>query len=190
MTMRFANKWCVGIAAAALWLSPVVASAEGFVSPWVGPDFGNDQGINDQASFGFDVGGMTAGIIGGEFDFGYMPDFFNQELDDYALTAMANLLVGIPVGGTEGPGVRPYLTAGAGLIHTRLDLPTTDQTNNDLGINLGGGLMGFVSDHFGLRGDVRYFRNVTSDFSDSDLNPEFGLGDVDFWRASFGIVIR
>jgi hypothetical protein len=33
-------------------------------------------------------------------------------------------------------------------------------------------------------------RTVNSDLGDSDLDPEFGLGDFDFWRLSFGVVFR
>ena len=54
--------------------------------------------------------------------------------------------------------------------------------------NLGGGAMGFVSDHVGFRGDIRYFRQL----SDPDEDNEFdvGLGDLDYWRATGGITFR
>lgn len=50
--------------------------------------------------------------------------------------------------------------------------------------------MGFFSDHVGLRGDVRYFRTLNRDDTDSGLDLGFDLGDFDFWRASIGLVIR
>jgi len=105
---------------------------------------------------------------------------------------MGNLIVGIPVGGTRGAGLRPYVAGGVGLIRTGFARRLDDDgpTTNDVGFNLGGGVMGFFSDHFGLRGDLRYLRNIRSDFTDADFNPDFDLGDLDFWRATVGIVIR
>jgi len=187
--MKYTIRAVVVAAAALLVWAPAAASAEGFFSPFIGVNAAN-QPVEGDTNFGFSAGYMGAGVIGGEFDFGYAPDVFGESVSNYALTTMGNLIVGIPVGGTAGPGVRPYLTGGLGLIHTGADSAFGDQTTNDLGFNLGAGLMGFFSDHFGLRGDARYFRNVTSDLRDSDLDPEFRLGNLDFWRASIGIVIR
>jgi hypothetical protein len=179
----------VGLVAAALWLSPAVASAEWYVSPWVGPTWGEEP-VEKRTGFGFDLGGMFAGVIGAELDFGYAPDFFDEPVDNYAMTVMANLMVGIPFGGTEGPGVRPFATGGAGLMRTSSDLPGEPERSNDFGVNVGGGVMGFFNDHVGLRGDVRYFRNLTLDLFDRGLDPGLQFGDLDFWRASVGVVIR
>jgi hypothetical protein len=48
--------------------------------------------------------------------------------------------------------------------------------------------MGFLSDHVGIRGDIRYFRAL----SDPDEDNEFdiALGDFDYWRATFGVTFR
>ena len=32
-----------------------------------------------------------------------------------------------------------------------------DEDNNDFGWNVGGGMFIFFGDHFGIRGDIRYF---------------------------------
>ena len=60
--------------------------------------------------------------------------------------------------------------------------------NSEFGINLGAGAMGFLSDHVGIRGDIRYFRAL----SDPDEDNEFdiALGDFDYWRATFGVTFR
>ena len=145
-------------------------------------------------AFGWTAGGMRAGIIGGEVDFGFSPNFFDEPVDNSALTVMGNLIIGIPVGGTTGGGLRPYVTGGAGLIRTQIDTPTEETTPaTPWDSMLGGGVMGFFSDHFGVRGDLRYFRNLTKGTNPGDLGPvDFGfdLGSLDFWRASIGIVIR
>ena len=62
-------------------------------------------------------------------------------------------------------------------------------SQNDFAYSLGGGVMGFFSDHFGIRGDIRYFRNFQVD----DLRlggVDFELGTFDFSRATGGAVFR
>jgi len=177
MAVRVLLAMAVGI------FAPVTASADALFSPWAGVIRGNEPAQGRRA-FGWNAGGMRGGIVGGEVDFGFSPNFFDQPVANSALTVMANLIIGIPVGGTSGGGLRPYVTGGAGLIRTQIDTP---------GFNLGGGLMGFFSDHFGVRGDLRYFRDLTKGTSPDDLGPVgfgYDLGALDFWRASIGIVIR
>lgn len=174
MTIVVLSMW-VGLA----W--PAEARSEGFFIPWAGVNFGSDQ-AEGRGTFGISAGGMGGGIIGGEFDFGYSPDFFGESVDNYALTAMANLIVGVPVGGTRGGGLRPYVAGGLGLIRTSLG----DSSNNELGFDVGAGVMGFFSNRVGLRGDLRYFRN----FKELDLEEFDIFGTFDYWRASVGIVFR
>jgi hypothetical protein len=50
--------------------------------------------------------------------------------------------------------------------------------------------VGFFADHVGLRGDLRYFRATSGDLFDNDADPELRLSNLDFWRASIGLVIR
>jgi opacity protein-like surface antigen len=192
--MRRGLKTLVIAATVGLLWSPVPANADGFVSPWVGTNFSNEPG-DGRASFGISAGGMGAGIIGGEVDFGYSPNFFGDSQGfggSNLMNLMGNLIVGIPVGGQTGPGIRPYVTGGVGLLRSEIDGPFDDDgvSNSDFAFNLGGGVMGYFNDHVGLRGDLRYMRTVNSDLGDSDLDPEFGLGDFDFWRLSFGVVFR
>lgn len=180
----------------ALLASPTRLYADGFVSPWVGVNFAHDPG-DGRGSFGVTAGGMGAGIIGGEFDLGYSPSFFGSSADfgnNNVLNVMGNLIVGIPIGGTHGAGFRPYVTGGLGLIRSVVEgtvgsLDITDTRNNDMGYDLGAGVMGFFNNHVGVRGDLRYFRafndNATS------LDPlTFQLGSFHFWRGSFGLVLR
>jgi opacity protein-like surface antigen len=193
-TMRRAIRLVVLSAALALVLAPAEARAEGFVSPFLGVNFG-DEPNDGRTVYGVSAGGMGGGIIGGEFDFGYAPSFFG-DADVFGsnnlMTLQGNLIIGIPIGGQTGGGVRPYVTGGLGIIRTDIDGLFEDDgvSNSDFAFNLGAGVMGFFSDHFGVRGDLRYFRTINSDTTDSDLDPEFGLGNFDFWRLAFGVVIR
>jgi opacity protein-like surface antigen len=173
-------------------LTPAVARADGFVNPWGSVNFGS--GIdNGRGGFGISAGAMGKGIIGGEGTFGYSPSFFGTKTDfgnNTVLDIMGNVLVGIPVGGTHGAGVRPYVTGGLGMIRTQIDGGTffnVKASNNDFGWNLGAGVMGYFNDHVGLRADLRYLRNFQN--SDSLDSLDFG-GNFHFWRGAFGLVIR
>jgi hypothetical protein len=171
----------------------VPASADSFVSPFVGTLFGNNSG-NGRASFGVNVGWMGAGVVGMEGERGYAPDFFGDQGafgSNSVLDVLGNLIVGIPVGGTRGRGVRPYATIGGGLLRSTLDgLGTTSGSisDNTPGMNADVGVMGYLSQHVGIRGDVRYFRNLNDNSTINNLNVDFGA--FHFWRASVGIVLR
>jgi len=191
--MRRALKGCVVLAAAALIYAPAQARAEGYISPWVAANSGTGFD-NGRAAVGLQAGAMGGGVIGGEVDFGYSPSFWgttNEFGNNSVIDLMGNVIVGVPVGGTHGAGIRPYLTAGLGLLRTQVDGGTIAQvssSNNDFGWNAGGGVMGYFSDHVGLRGDLRYLRNIENNSSSTSL--DFDPGSFHFWRASIGVVIR
>jgi hypothetical protein len=188
----------VSATVAAIW-TPAAARAEGYVSPWAAVQFGGkltdvrDDVDRGRAAFGVTAGGMGAGIIGGEVDLGYSPSFFGTSNDfgnNTVVTVMGNVIVGIPIGGTTGGGVRPYVTGGVGLIRTQIDggnlFPlTSSSSNNQMGFNIGAGVMGFFADHFGIRGDIRYMRAFTGDVINN-----IDLGSLNFTRLSFGVVFR
>lgn len=187
--MRRAMRAAVLLATVALVCAPVQARADGYVSPWAGVNFSQSQPNSGDRSWGVNAGYMGAGIIGGELEFGWAPDYFRQATTSRVWDLMGNLIVGVPVGGTHGPGIRPYVTAGLGNIHQQFQglSPASKFSDNDLGYNLGAGALGYFSDHVGLRGDVRYLRNFNTNPSDAfDIAP----GTFHFWRGSVGVVIR
>jgi len=188
--MRRMIHMVIASAAAALVLAPMQARADGFFIPWAGTQFGSNVG-NGRAGVGVSAGGMGAGIIGGEVDFGFSPSFFGTQNDwghNSVLDLMGNVIVGVPIGGTHGGGARPYVSGGLGLIRTQIDggnVFTPSVSSNNWGADLGAGVMGYFNDHVGLRGDVRYFRNLQGD---SINNVDFG--GLHFWRISAGLVLR
>ncbi len=173
--------------------TPALARADSYVSPFIGTNFGNNSG-NGRVNFGANAGWMGAGIIGAEVDFGYAPNFFgNQSVfgSNSVTDFMGNLIVGVPTGGTHGAGVRPYATIGLGLLRSQINGATSSSasiTNSEAGVNLGAGVMGYSSHHVGIRGDVRYFRNLSNNSVANNLNIDFG--QFHFWRASIGIILR
>jgi len=134
---------------------------------------------------------MGAGVIGGEVDFGLAPSFWGNKTTygtNTMFNLMGNLILGVPIGGTHGAGIRPFATVGLGLLHSQIDNGNVlfpGSHNNDLGWDAGAGVLGYFSNHVGLRGDVRYFRNTnaTSDVIDP-------LRDAHWWRASVGVAFR
>lgn len=192
--MRRVIKALILTAVVAAVAAPTQARAEGYVNPWAGVSFGTDID-NGRGTFGVNAGGMGAGIIGGEVAFGYSPSFFGTQNDfgsNTVIDLMANLIVGVPIGGTYGAGFRPYVTGGIGLIRTQIDggtLADVSSSNNQLGWNAGAGAMGFFNDHVGLRGDVRYHRSW-EDLNTGVTNIDVHGGQLHYWRGSIGVVIR
>ena len=180
--------------AIALVLAPVQARADGFFVPWVGSAFGSNI-RNGQTTVGVSAGSMGAGIVGGEADFGWSPSFFGNQSDfghNTVMNLMGNVILGVPVGGQHGAGLRPYVVGGVGLIRTQIDggtIAKVSSSDNMFGWDAGGGVMGYFSDHVGIRGDVRYLRathELNTGVSSIDIN-----GDrLHYWRASIGVVLR
>jgi opacity protein-like surface antigen len=196
-------KKCAVIAALALALSPASARADWLFTPNIGAGFGMNSGDaaggGEHLTYGVSLGWMGAGIIGWEADLAYTPEFFEGDDDDVDVlntgdsnvtSVMGNILVGIPIGGQTGGGVRPYFAGGAGLLQTRVEDADAvfEIDNNDFGINLGGGVMGFMTDNVGFRGDIRYFRGFGEDEGNDQV--DIDLSDFDFWRGTVGVTFR
>jgi hypothetical protein len=169
------------------------AQAQGFISPFIGYNFGGDSGCleltdcrDKKVNWGVAFGAM-GNVVGFEEEFSYTSDFFGDVpgLNSSLMTLMSNFMI-VP---KIGP-IRPYFLVGAGLIKTRFEftpLGFLETSNNDFGWNIGGGIMGFFGEHVGIRGDIRYFHS----FQDFEL---FGFNidatKIDFGRASGAVVFK
>jgi len=164
--------------------NPLAARAETLVVPWSGFDT-----AGPNVDFGASVGRTLAGIVGVDVEFSDSPGFFGEGLDSHVLTTMGNVTVALPFDGAHAAGLRPYLTAGIGLIRASLDAPASGYSivNNDLGANVGGGVLAFLGAHVGVRADVRHVRSLEDDGSSRG---QFDLRPLHFWRTSFGLVLR
>jgi hypothetical protein len=146
---------------------PTPTSAQTFVSPLLGYDFGDDSRCPEIT--GCEDKNLNIGAA-----IGSMGPLFGLDLI---------------VGPEIGP-LRPYATGGIGLIksHVNFDAASLlDASNNDFGWNFGGGLMVFFGETVGVRGDIRHFHS----FQDLDFLG-FSLSDtkLDFGRASGSLVFR
>jgi len=167
------------------------ASAEGFINPFVNYHFGGDSACPsllqcDTARLGLGVSvGALGSVVGFEEDLAFGKDFFGTEplVDSTVITVMSNLIVGPKLG-----QVRPYVIGGIGLLRiaaaTALPNVTVSDSNN-VGFDLGGGLMILFGSHVGIRGDIRGYRSL------QDLNV-FGVlvpgTKLQFGRVSGGLL--
>ena len=177
------------------------ARADGYVSPFAGVNFGGDAGgtfsqatqDRNHGTFGIDLGGMSGGVLGVELDLAYTKNFFGTGggvSDNSILTVMPTAIIGIPIGGQRGAGLRPYATAGLGVIRRNLDIGNLSIfEGNTLAYSVGFGAMGFFATHVGVKADIRYFRNVEVDNIEIG-NLDIQKGTFNFSRASVGVVFR
>lgn len=173
--------------------SAAPARADWMLTPFLGVTFGGDT-TNQRPTYGAAITWMAGGVVGFEIDGAISPDLLDTDdgldlgvSESNVSTLMANVVVGAPLG---APGVRPYASGGIGLIRASAGTVGEffDVDDNSFGVNAGVGLVGFVREHFGLRGDLRYFRSLQDSGNGSDLR--IRLGDFDFWRATLGATFR
>jgi hypothetical protein len=200
------------LTAGALGLATVVsaipARADVLFTPFVGANVGGSAispladfvGDSSRTTFGGSLALMSGGVFGVEADVGYTPRFFGTDLElggvpislarNNVLTAMVNLTAGVPLQGRGGIGLRPYAVGGVGLIRQQLSAAAglVNYDANDLGYNIGGGVVLFVSRSVGIRGDVRHFRSIGANpvIDLIDLQP----GAFNYTRATVGVTFR
>jgi opacity protein-like surface antigen len=181
---------------AVLLFVPAPASAQGYVTAFVGGNFGGDSGVSldesiddtSRLNLGARLGVLGGGIFGGEIDVGYTPDFYGKGTvfdSSGVLTVTGNMVVGLPLG-----PVRPYFLGGIGLIRRTVTYaPGGGQgsvTDSRAAYSIGGGVNLFVSEHVGINADLRYFRNFSTGNSLVDLSDE----KFNFARGSLGVTFR
>src|SRR5258706_10723744 len=172
------------------------AAAQIFVNPFVDTTLSapSTSGSRSQPGFGIAIGNVGT-IVGFETEFAYHPELFDNAANALAKSHVLTLAQNILVGPTIGR-VKPYGAAGAGDLYlnvTRLSsvaIPSPESiSTNYFTVNVGGGLMGFVTAHLGVRADLRYYRAYG--FKLTDLQTAgLALDRFDFWRAGVGVVAK
>jgi len=191
-------------------VAPRSASADWVLTPFVGWNFGGSADVNGngglstvnrfahKVNYGVSAAYMGKGILGAEADFGYSPSFYSNTTTtgfqfsstNNVTTLTGNVIVGVPLGGDHAQ-IRPYAVGGVGLIRSHVGDAAglfDVSSKNDFGFDVGGGVMGFMSQNVGLRGDVRYFRGFKGAPSNSATG--LALGNFQFWRASAGVTFK
>lgn len=192
----------VGAALLSTFLSPSAARADWLLVPHIGAVFGGkttivdlDQGAGSKTfTFGGSVAWLTSGILGLEADVAHTSRFFERGsssgliLGSGVTTLTGSVIAAMPISITR-ESLRPYVVGGVGLMHAASDdaRGIFSFDSNLLAMNVGGGVIGFVTPFTGVRFDLRHFRNLAPDGSATTLS---GSTRLSFWRASAGLVIR
>ncbi len=190
----------IGTALVAIMLAPLPARADTLLIPFFGVNSGGDSGnkLSDafdtnQFNYGVSILAMGGGVFGFEGDIGFSPDFFGKTDvgGSSVLTATGNLVLGIPFGGQQGFGIRPYGLVGAGLFKSKSDFGTgvAEFDENDLTWSAGGGVLLFFGTRTGIRFDIRYFQTF-DDLEILGVPIAQSPGKIDFTRTSLGFVVR
>jgi opacity protein-like surface antigen len=167
--LAFRRSWLPILAALTFVGSARRADAQGFISPFLGYNFGGDAGcpqITDckdkQANYGVAFGALGS-IVGFEAEVARTNEFFGESSNQSTsvLTFMGNFMLAPKFG-----PIQPYGVGGLGLMRTSIESAGQNDDENQIAWNVGGGLIGFFSSHVGVRGDVRYFHALeVLDFS-------------------------
>ncbi len=182
----------------AVLLVPMPAQAEWYVTPYFGAHFSGAADVSlipgaDAETQPWNVGvtgGWMKGWLGIDADLAQYPRFFDDSggfiSDTSLMTLMGNARVAIP----WGQRMRPYATAGAGMLRPNLSEPGGLAVVDDAKFawNVGGGVTGFFSQHAGVQGEVRYFRANDDEGATNPFGVEFN--GFDFARASVGITFK
>jgi hypothetical protein len=169
------------------------ASAQSFISPFIGYSFGGDAGCpeianceNKTRNLGVAFGSIGS-VLGAEAEFSFIDNFFGDSpgASSNVMTFMGNFMLAPKFG-----VLQPYGVVGLGWIKTHAEVSLggfIETNNNHLGWDIGGGFIGYFGDHFGLRGDVRYFHA----FQDLEiLGLPIADTKLDFGRLSGGVVFK
>ena len=145
-------------------------------------------------TLGASVALLGAGILGIEADVGHTPKFFEGD-DPLGLSSRAGSR---PSAATccsprrwRSPANRCGHTwsGGLGLMQARSSNAASlfPLEEDRLGLSVGGGAIGFVSERTGLRFDVRHIKAISG--PDGPF-PRDGVSRLSFWRATAGLTIR
>jgi len=177
-----------------LLAAPAAQAGETLLTPYAGITFGANPSLvednKEHGVYGGSLAFLSDGGFGLEIDFAYSPDFFggsDTAVPDNNLTSlMANLMMS----GHVGDNSRIYASAGGGLLKSRVNDVNDffDVDRNDFGANVGAGVILGFGEKVGVRGDIRYFRNVGDPEPDDEFDIDFG--SFRFWRATGGLTIR
>lgn len=178
----------------ALLAVPAIANAQLQVSPFAGVNFGGDT-TKTSGTAGISASYWVFTWMGIEAEAAYSPMLFEQDgfLTSRSVTTVTgSILLKAPMGSKMGSDrFQPYLAAGLGVLRPNLSEAggLAVAKGDTLALSVGVGATGFINDHVGFRGDLRYLRGLRE--SDLDVNP-FGIdfSKFSFWRPTAALVVR
>jgi hypothetical protein len=170
------------------------------IVPFVGTTFAGHTSIapaepsagRKKFTFGLSTMVLTDKFLGVEADIEQTPQFFGrgpQQLitSSVVTTLTGNVIIAVPTAITR-ESLRPYVVSGVGLMHARVSTTAglLDTNTNLLGLDVGGGVIGFISPRAGARFELRHSKNLTNDSRAVSI----GGTRLSFWRLTAGLVLR
>ena len=177
------------------------ARADFLITPYIGSAFGGRTTLFDldigaasakHWTFGGGAAWLSDQVLGVEADFAMVPGFFENSSEAGLITGSrvttltGNVLAALPLS-VSRESLRPYVTGGLGLIHaTADDFIGLNESGDWLGLQVGAGAIGLISERAGVRFDLRHFRALSRD---TTLRGE-RASKLSFWRATVGFTLR
>ena len=188
------------------------ARADFLITPYLGSEFAGNTtmlDLDDAASakhwtFGGSAAWLSDRVLGVEADFALVPSFLQTSsgtglvTGSRVTTVTGSVIAALPLSVTRD-SLRPYAVGGLGLIHTAAEDTlklnescTPGQTagyacpGNWLGLQLGAGAIGLITNRAGVRFDLRHMRALNRD---TTLLGE-RTSRLSFWRATVGVTLR
>jgi hypothetical protein len=180
--------------------APALAQTDLLIIPFIGIKFAGHTSIaigeptvsQKKSTFGVSTTVLSDKFLGVEADVEQTPQFFGPGIQRTVSTSgvttlTGNLVVAVPKAITQ-ESLRPYIVSGVGLIHAHVKTQAgvLDTTSNLLGLDIGGGVIGFISPRAGARFELRHFKNLTNDSNAVTI----GGTRLSFWRLTAGLVLR
>jgi opacity protein-like surface antigen len=128
---------------------------------------------SEASKMGYGVAfGSLGNIVGFETEFSYFPELLDNDAEALSkskgVTFAASTLIGPTI-----HRIKPYGAIGAGTIYlnvanlSSIVVPNPESVSNTyFALNIGGGVGAFFSSHFGVKGDLRYFKAYGFDLND------------------------
>jgi hypothetical protein len=201
MSMRATARLTVVLAAALVLLPARAGAGDRQLRPFMGATFGggttfvDPEDVAGQPNLAIGVDAVFLGeIFGVEIDVADAPGYFESGDNilvrrSRVMTVSGNVVVAAPHRLTEY-SLRPYLVGGAGLM--RVSTTTTfgvfDVSSVIPAVDVGVGVVGFITNRFGVSWDVRRFQSVGSHRTNRGVS--FGDQRLSFWRANMAVAIR
>jgi opacity protein-like surface antigen len=176
------------------------ARADWLITPFTGLAFGAETSLltvevdahkGRHWLLGGSGGWLSDRILGVEADLVFVPGFFQGD-DDLVLsssvtTVFGSVIAAVPLS-VSRESLRPYIAGGLGLVRVHMeDKFQLTEDDSSLGLQFGGGALGFITGRTGMRFDLRHIRSLAR-----ATDPATGArgAKLSFWRATVGVTFR
>jgi len=194
----------IALAVAFAVVHPAAASADWFITPFLGIKFASSTSIvdlelgasNPKMTLGGSATILSDRILGIEGELGYYPHFFERSggsglvTRSNVTTLFGSVVFAVPRAITRD-SLRPYALAGVGFIHVGIDdlLGLLPVDTNLVGLGIGGGALGRLTNRTSVRFEVRHIRNLVP-ANENVL--DFGTTGrpIKYWRATVGVSLH